>query len=117
MTSPMQSMRALGRRSMPAMRVERSVIAMGAGCREPDWLPPVYGASVRLASERSGSAARRRREGLRRGAQLLHADRRRTDAEQLVDMVALEEGDADRLAELHRLLAIAAAEDDARPPK
>src|SRR6266852_2187444 len=85
----------------------------------PRWRSP----SIRPSCWRSPSDSWRKRDGsagsaaqLVRGggAQLLElADARRADPEQAVDMAALEEIDAQRLADRHRLLAVAAAHDRA----
>src|SRR5437667_10473101 len=112
MTSPTHRMRAWLRRSTPAIRLKSSAILRGGLLRSlrftgvrrrrqenPPASPPVGPArSVpRLA---------------RGGPQPLDAaDARHADIEQAVDMASLEELDAERPAQRHRLLAAAPAQD------
>src|SRR5260221_14002826 len=115
MTSPTHRMRAWCRRSTPATRLMRSAI-VNAGVTSHR---RVYGRSAPPASKTAAggpAATRRSAAQLGRGgvAQLLElGDARRAGAEQAVDIAPLEEADAERLADRHRLLVVAPAEDRA----
>src|SRR5260221_13621054 len=112
-------MRACCRRSMPAMREERSAIVTSGllRCcgftvvrRQRQGKPPASPSVLPPAS-----APRFPRGG---GAQLLDAaDARCAEAEQAVDMATLEQVDAERLAHRHGGLVVAPAHDRAGAPE
>src|SRR5258707_10265638 len=112
-------MRACCRRSMPAMREERSAIVTSGLLRccgftvvrrrrqeKPPASPSVLAAASAPRFPRS------------RGAQLLDAaDARCAETEQAVDMAALEQVDAERLAHRYGGLVVAPAHDRAGAPE